>query len=289
MNEFLIYLAYFLDNLHDLAGGIISILIPIGYVPLFITYPMLFALTFFIGLKLYPRFIKVLYVVFFYLDFSVEISDHDSVGAILFFQIIFPFILYYPIKSIYKFIMRQNQKFIKSIFYFFSFLMISFYSVFLVNYFNLQQSPRHEVTELKKPNTLLLSTIKKQNYTIDGKFFKSVNLIVDKEVQLYEDYKKFEKSFEEEASKLPTRLSKDKLINYDIYGYFVDCSYAKSYMSFRGLKIPEHPDFDRISNSFARIFVDNYYLKLGNYDNNRGSCSNDVYKNYLNKLKGELK
>ncbi|MBZ7980794.1 hypothetical protein AVBRAN12642_09155, partial [Campylobacter sp. RM12642] len=124
---------------------------------------------------------------------------------------------------------------------------------------------------------------KKENYTIDGKFFKSVNLIVDKEVQIYEDY--HEKSFEEKASKLPTRLSKDKLINYDIYGYFVDCSYAKSYVQ---LKLPEHPDFDRISNSFARLFVDNYYLDLGNYSSS-GSCSNDVYKNYLNKLKGELK
>ncbi|MBT0882658.1 hypothetical protein [Campylobacter sp. 2018MI13] len=283
MNEFLIYLAYFLDNLHDLAGGIISILIPIDYVP-FLTYPMLFALTFFIGLKLYPRFITALYILFFYLVLSAKSNNPDFALNTLIFQIIFPFILCFPIILIYKFIMKQNQKFIKVIFYFFSFLMIAFHGILFISHFNLQQSPKHEVTELKKPNTLLLSTIEKQNYTIDGKFFKSVNLIVDKEVQLYEDY--HEKSFEEKASKLPTRLSKDKLINYDIYGYFVDCSYAKSYVQ---LKLPEHPDFDRISNSFARLFVDNYYLKLGNYDNNRGSCSNDVYKNYLNKLKGELK
>ncbi|MBZ7978942.1 hypothetical protein AVBRAN12654_09125, partial [Campylobacter sp. RM12654] len=92
--------------------------------------------------------------------------------------------------------------------------------------------------------------------------------------------------FEEEASELPTRLSKDKLINYDIYGYFVPCNYAKSYMSFRELKIPEHPDFDRIYDSFARMFVDNYYLSLDNYISD---CSNDVYTNYLNKLKEELK
>ncbi|MBZ7997334.1 hypothetical protein AVCANL279_08415 [Campylobacter canadensis] len=288
MNEFLIYLAYFLDNLHDLAGGIISILIPIPYAS-FITYPIVFTLTFFIGLKLYPRFIIALYILFLYLVIRAGLINQGIGAGFTILQLILPVVFSLLIWWFYKLIMKQNQKFIKGIFYFFSFLMIAFHGILLISHFNLQQTPRHEVTELKKPNTLLLSTIKKQNYTIDGKFFKSVNLIVDKEVQLYEDYKKFEKSFEEEASKLPTRLSKDKLINYDIYGYFVDCSYAKSYMSFRGLKIPEHPDFDRISNSFARIFVDNYYLKLGNYDNNRGSCSNDVYKNYLNKLKGELK
>ncbi|MBZ8007017.1 hypothetical protein AVBRAN9334_02475 [Campylobacter sp. RM9334] len=282
MNEFLIYLAYFLDNLHDLAGGIISILIPIIYVP-FLTYPMLFALTFFIGLKLYPRFITALYILFFYLVLSAKSNNPDFALNTLIFQIIFPFILCFPIILIYKFIMKQNQKFIKVIFYFFSFLMIAFHGILLISHFNLQQSPKHEVTELKKPNTLLLSTIKKENYTIDGKFFKSVNLIVDKEVQIYEDY--HEKSFEEKASKLPTRLSKDKLINYDIYGYFVDCSYAKSYVQ---LKLPEHPDFDRIYDSFARLFVDNYYLDLGNYSSS-GSCSNDIYKNYLNKLKEELK
>ncbi|MBT0878501.1 hypothetical protein KJQ97_03580 [Campylobacter sp. 2018MI01] len=288
MNEFLIYLTYFLDNLHGLASGIISILIPIDYVPFFITYPTLFALTFFIGMNLYPRFIIALYILFFYLVIRVGLIDRDIGGGFVVLQLLLPIVFSLLIWWFYKLIMKQNQKFIKVIFYFFSFLMIAFHGILLISHFNLQQSPKHEVTELKKPNTLLLSTIEKQNYTIDGKFFKSVNLIVDKEVQLYEDYKKYEKRFEEEASKLPTRLSKDKLINYDIYGYFVDCSYAKSYMSFRGLKIPEHPDFDRISNSFARLFVDNYYLDLGNYSSS-GSCSNDVYKNYLNKLKGELK
>ena len=112
-------------------------------------------------------------------------------------------------------------------------------------------------------------------------FFKSVNLIVDKEVQLYEDY--YEKSFEEKASKLPTRLSKDKLINYDIYGYYKPCSYVITNLN--NLSLELSPNLNRISNSFARMFVDNYYLSLDNYISD---CSNDVYTNYLNKLKGEL-
>ncbi|MBZ7981083.1 hypothetical protein AVBRAN12640_00845, partial [Campylobacter sp. RM12640] len=128
MNEFLIYLTYFLDNLHDLAGGIISILIPIIYVP-FLTYPMLFALTFFIGLKLYPRFITALYILFFYLVLSAKSNNPDFALNTLIFQIIFPFILCFPIILIYKFIMKQNQKFIKVIFYFFSFLMIAFHGI----------------------------------------------------------------------------------------------------------------------------------------------------------------
>lgn len=179
--------------------------------------------------------------------------------------------------------MKKNQKFIKVIFCFFSFLMIAFHGILLISHFNLHQSPKHEVTELKKPNTLLLSTIEKQNYTIDGKFFKSVNLIIDKEVQLYEDYKKFEKRFEEEASKLPTRLSKDKLINYDIYGYYKPCSYAVTILY--NLSSNFSPNLDRIYDSFTRLFIDNYYLSLDNYISD---CSNDVYTNYLNKLKGEF-
>ncbi|MBZ7982900.1 hypothetical protein [Campylobacter sp. RM12647] len=284
MNEFLIYLTYFLDNLHGLASGIISILIPIDYVPFFITYPTLFTLTFFIGLKLYPRFIIALYILFLYLVIRIGLIDRDAGGWFVVLQLLLPIIFSLLIWWFYKLIMKQNQKFIKVIFYFFSFLMIAFHGILLISHFNLQQSPKHEVTELKKPNTLLLSTIEKQNYTINGKFFKSVKLIVDKEVQLYEDYKKYEKRFEEEASKLPTRLSKDKLINYDIYGYYKPCSYAITNLN--NLSLELSPNLNRIYDSFTRLFIDNYYLSLDNYISD---CSNDVYTNYLNKLKGELK
>lgn len=283
MNEFLIYLAYFLDNLHDLAGGIISILIPIPYGG-FIAYPMLFALTFFIGLKLYPRFIIALYILFFYLTIRAELVGKVIGVEFALLQLLLPVVFSLLIWWFYRLVMKQNQKFIKVIFYFFSFLMIAFHGILLISHFNLQQNPKYEVTELKKPNTLLLSTIEKQNYTIDGKFFKSVNLIIDKEVQLYEDYKKFEKRFEEEASKLPTRLSKDKLINYDIYGYYKPCSYAVTILY--NLSSNFSPNLDRIYDSFTRLFIDNYYLSLDNYISD---CSNDIYKNYLNKLKGELK
>ncbi|MBZ7991162.1 MULTISPECIES: hypothetical protein [unclassified Campylobacter] len=285
MNEFLIYLTYFLDNLHDLASGIISILIPIPYAS-FITYPIVFTLTLFIGLKLYPRFIIALYILFLYLVIRIGLIDRDAGGWFVVLQLLLPIVFSLLIWWFYKLIMKQNQKFIKVTFYFFSFLMIAFHGILLISHFNLQQSPKHEVTELKKPNTLLLSTIKKQNYTIDGKFFKSVKLIVDKEVQLYENYKKYEKIFEEEASELPTRLSKDKLINYDIYGYYKPCSYAITNLN--NLSLELSPNLNRIYDSFTRLFVDNYYLSLGNYYR-RGSCSNDVYTNYLNKLKGELK
>ncbi|MBZ7993372.1 hypothetical protein AVBRAN9333_06620 [Campylobacter sp. RM9333] len=284
MNEFLIYLTYFLDNLHGLASGIISILIPIIYVPFFITYPTLFALTFFIGMNLYPRFIIALYILFFYLVIRIGLIDRDAGGWFVVLQLLLPIVFSLLIWWFYKLIMKQNQKFIKGIFYFFSFLMIAFHGILLISHFNLQQSPRHEVTELKKPNILLLSTIEKQNYTIDGKFFKSVKLIVDKEVQIYEDYKKYEKRFEEEASKLPTRLSKDKLINYDIYGYYKPCSYAITNLN--NLSLELSPNLNRIYDSFTRLFIDNYYLSLDNYISD---CSNDVYQNYLNKLKEELK
>ena len=283
MNEFLIYLTYFLDNLNSLASGIISILIPIPYAS-FITYPMLFALTFFIGMNLYPRFIIALYILFLYLVIRIGLIDRDAIWWFVLLQLLLPIIFSLLIWWFYRLIMKQNQKFIKVIFYFFSFLMIAFHGILLISHFNLHQSPKHEVTELKKPNTLLLSTIEKQNYTIDGKFFKSVNLIIDKEVQLYEDYKKFEKRFEEKASKLPTRLSKDKLINYDIYGYYKPCSYAITNLN--NLSLELSPNLNRIYDSFTRLFIDNYYLSLDNYISD---CSNDVYKNYLNKLKGELK
>ncbi|MBZ7989953.1 hypothetical protein AVBRAN12635_08790, partial [Campylobacter sp. RM12635] len=73
---------------------------------------------------------------------------------------------------------------------------------------------------------------------------------------------------------------KDKLINYDIYGYYKPCSYAITNLN--NLSLELSPNLNRIYDSFTRLFIDNYYLQL---DSN---CSNDVYTNYLNKLKGEL-
>ena len=83
----------------------------------------------------------------------------------------------------------------------------------------------------------------------------------------------------------PSKTLSD-LIYYDIYGYFVPCSYAITNLN--NLSLELSPNLNRIYDSFARLFVDNYYLDLGNYSSS-GSCSNDVYQNYLNKLKGELK
>ncbi|MBZ7982683.1 hypothetical protein AVBRAN12640_09065, partial [Campylobacter sp. RM12640] len=58
------------------------------------------------------------------------------------------------------------------------------------------------------------------------------------------------------------------------------CSYAITNLN--NLSLELSPNLNRIYDSFTRLFIDNYYLQL---DSN---CSNDVYTNYLNKLKGEL-
>ncbi|MBZ7982788.1 hypothetical protein AVBRAN12640_09590, partial [Campylobacter sp. RM12640] len=130
MNEFLIYLTYFLDNLHDLASGIISILIPIPYAS-FITYPIVFTLTLFIGLKLYPRFIIALYILFLYLVIRIGLIDRDAGGWFVVLQLLLPIVFSLLIWWFYKLIMKQNQKFIKVTFYFFSFLMIAFHGILL--------------------------------------------------------------------------------------------------------------------------------------------------------------